>query len=446
MRTALRVVAAFFLPVLISPAYAQTGLQSQAIVLKRMIELNHISPRPVNDQFSADYLDQFVSNLDPNKLYFTQADIDGFNKYRATLDDELNNRGWSFYPGFLVVYKKRLQQADSIIVQCTQKPFEFSTASQLTSFTGYARNEGELETRWNQFLKYKVLSGLSTIAQNKLQQKGVIKKEDILLKEPEIRTKVINRYRQKIKSVLESPSGFEQHCAHEFLSTLTTCFDPHTNFFNMKGMRDFETSLNTEGYYFGFSLADNDRHEIVISNLMPGSAAWKCGQLNKDDVVLQIQWKGQEPIDLSASTAEEADELIDESKKMKITVTVRKANGVTASVSLEKEKVENDDQHVKSFILTGKRKIVYNYLPGFYTEWESAGGSSCAADMAKEIVKLKKDGIEGIILDVRFNGGGSMQEAIELAGIFIDEGPLCQFKTREGKVSTLPRRDCRTIV
>jgi carboxyl-terminal processing protease len=437
MKTALRVAATFFLHILFQSSYAQTGLQSQAIVLKRMIEINHITPRPVDDQFSADFLDQFISNLDPGKLYFTQTDVDGFNKYRATLDDELQNKGWSFFPSFLAVYKKRLQQADSLIVQLTQKPFDFNIPGQFAASSAYARNEGELKTRWSQYLRYKVLSGLSTIAENQLQQKGSIKKEEVLLKEPDIRAKVKNRYRQKIKNILESPSGFEQQCEHEFLSALTTCFDPHTNFFNLKGMKDFETSLNTEGYYFGFSLADNDKHEIIISNLMPGSAAWKCGQLNKDDVVLQIQWEGQEPVDLTESTAEEVDEMIDESKKTKITLTVRKANGMVSSVSLEKEKVENDDQHVKSFILSGKRKIGYIYLPGFYTEWESAGGSSCAADMAKEIVKLKKDGIEGIILDVRFNGGGSMQEAIELAGIFIEEGPLCQFKTRDGKVTTL---------
>ncbi len=437
MKTAISIAATFFLHLLFYPAFAQNGLQNQTIAVMKMVEQNHIAPRAVDDQFSADFLDQFLTHLDPNQLYFTQTDIDGFNPYRTTLDEELNNKGWSFFPHFLVVYKKRLQQADSLIVQLAQKPFDFSVAEQFNTSTSYARNEGELKSRWNQFLKHKVLSGLSVVAENQLHQKGNIKKEEVLLKEPEIRTKVRSRYRQKIKNILENPSSFEQHCAHTFLSTLTICFDPHTNFFTIKGMKDFETSLNTEGYYFGFSLADNDKQEIVINNLMPGSAAWKSGQLNKDDVVLQIQWEGQEPIDLTASTAADADEMIDESKKMKIILTVRKPNGVVTNVPLEKEKVENDDQHVKSFILTGKRKIGYIYLPGFYTKWDQEGGSSCAADMAKEIVKLKKDGIEGIILDVRFNGGGSMQEAIELAGIFIEEGPLCQFKARDGKVSTL---------
>lgn len=415
----------------------QATLQQKAIVLKRMIELNHVSPRPVNDEFSKDLFQSFIVGLDEEKIYFTEADITSLSKYKNTLDEELQGKEWKFFTMAAMLYRNRLHYVDSLIAQITQKPFDFLQKDQLPSGfdTVVVANNAELKTKWTRLLKYEVLNALSSAASLQVSKTGAVNRKEIFLKEPEFRNKVATRHRQKIKNVMAD--GLEEICGEKFLSSLAACFDPHTDYFDLSDKKKFQTGLNPQGYYFGFGLKDNEKNEITINNLMPGSPAWKCGQLNKDDVLIQLQWEGQSPVELYTLSAEDVDGMIRDSKENSITLTVRKANGSVISVPLHKEKVENEGQYVKSFILSGKNKIGYIYLPGFYTNWEDADGSSCAEDMAKEIIKLKKDGIEGIILDVRFNGGGSLQEAVELSGIFIDDGPLCLLKSKDGKTLTL---------
>lgn len=402
-----------------------------------MIELNHVTPRTVDDHFSNELFASFIGELDKEKIYFTQADIVSLEKYKTSLDEELQGKGWSFFNAATGIYKKRLRDVDSIISQLAQKSFDFSIADKVpTGFdTTIAKNDIELKARWSKLLKLEILDALSSVASSQVSKAGVVKKAEIFSREPEIRNKIRARHHQKIEHILSD--DVDAKCGEVFLSSLSACFDPHTDFFDLSDKKNFQTQLNPEGYYFGFGLAENEKNEVAIKSLMPGSPAWKCGQLNKDDVLIKLQWEGQPPIELYTLSAEDVDEMIKVSKENRITLTVRKANGVIMPVSLQKEKVENEGQFVKSFILSGKQKIGYIYLPGFYTNWEDDGGSSCAEDMAKEIIKLKKDGIEGIILDVRFNGGGSLQEAVELSGIFIDEGPLCLLKSKNGKTVTL---------
>jgi carboxyl-terminal processing protease len=183
--------------------------------------------------------------------------------------------------------------------------------------------------------------------------------------------------------------------------------------------------------YFGFSLGDTEKGEVEVTSIQPGGPAWSSGAIHKDDVLLKMKWETKEPVDLAGLDAEEVNSLLDASNTEKLDLTVRKKSGEIQTVVLQKRKLENDENIVKSFVLRGTKNIGYITLPSFYTQWGDAAGSSCANDVAKEIIKLKKDTISGLILDLRYNGGGSLQEAIEMAGIFIDEGGLCQLKMKE---------------
>jgi carboxyl-terminal processing protease len=346
MNTALRFFSgAGILLLSFCTAHSQPNLKEQAFVLKRMIELNHVSPRPVDDRFSEDFFNQFMDALDGDGLYFTQSDMDALSQFKTILDDELQGKGWHFFNTVLSLYKRRLHEADSIIHQVSQKPFDFTIADQIPA--GFenqrARTGADLKSRWNKLLKYEVLSGLAPVAIQQLSKDGAIRKNEVWQKEAAVRSKMKSRYQQKIQSLLKD-NELEPKCTELYLTSLAACFDPHTAYFDMSAKKGFQTDLNTEGYYYGFGLKDNERSEVVISGLMPGSPAWKSGQLNKDDVLLELQWEGQEPVDVSISSAEEVDALIDESKLNKLSLTVRKANGQVAIVFLQKEKVENEQQ------------------------------------------------------------------------------------------------------
>ena len=432
----MRYFAVFVLLPYCGMAQSQSAVQGTAIRLKRTIEINHIAPRPVDDRFSSDLFRQFFEAADPDHVFFTQADMASFEKFRTTLDDELQQKGWSFLNTVYPVLKKRVLQADSTVLGSLQKPFDFSAAEQVPANFRESRaaDEAGLRKRWQLLLKRAVWQGLGRYVKPGAPADAI---KNAFAREPELRRRIAGRYQRNLQYLLAGDaSALRSSMEQDFLSAIARCFDPHTDFFDPGSKAEFRDALDTEGMYFGFTLADNEKDEVVIRQLMPGSPAWKSGALNPNDVFLQLQWEGQDPVDVSGATAREVNEMIDEVKG-RLSITVRKPNAALVTVTLQRERVENDDDIVKSFILSGQKKIGYIYLPSFYTSWEQSSGSSCAADVAKEIIKLKKDGIEGLILDVRFNGGGSLQEAIELAGIFIDEGPMGQFRNPAGKLVSL---------
>jgi carboxyl-terminal processing protease len=423
----------------INTSYSQGSSQQQARALLQIIKEKHYSPCAVDDNFSEFLFEQFFKNLDPDRLFFTKADLSGLSSFTKTLDDELNGKSWLFLNKVIPLYRLRLLQSDSIINDITSKPFDFSMSEffSIAVDTTWPATDKEKRNKWQQSLKYETLEGLANIALVQHSQAGDINKKEVLTHEAQVRLMIKARHLRQIKSILQTAEGFENYVQAIYFDAIATCFDPHTNYFPETEKQNFESSLSKDGYYFGLALGENEKGEASITRLYPGGPAWKTGELNKGDVLLQMKWEGKEPIDLVGADAGEISSLLDASNNGLLELTVKKTNGQIKAVQLRKEKMENGDEDiVKSFVLNGSKKIGYISLPGFYTEWENEGGSSCANDVAKEIVKLKKENINGLILDLRFNGGGSLSESLDLSGIFIEEGPLCLIKGKDGKIIT----------
>ncbi len=428
-----------FLFILIVDSFSQGSSQQQVKALLQVVKDKHYSPRTVDDNFSGFLFTRVFESLDPDKLFFTATDLSDLTAYKTTLDDELNGKSWTFLNKIIPLYRKRLLQADTAIADITAKPFDFSLNEFLSVAldTSWPATEKEKRSKWYQLLKYETLEGLVDIASIQLNQTKAIDKKAVLSREMQVRLMIKARHVRHIKSILQTAEGFDNYIQSIYLDAIATCFDPHTNFFPETGKQNFESSLNKDGYHFGFILDNNEKGEPSIMHLEPGGPAWKTGELNKGDVFLQMKWEGKEPIDLIGAEAGEVSSLLDASNNDLLELTVKKTNGQIKTVQLRKEKMGGGDEDiVKSFLLDGIKKIGYISLPGFYTKWENEGGSSCANDVAKEIVKLKKENINGLILDLRFNGGGSLGEALDLAGIFIEDGPLCMIKGRDGKIIT----------
>lgn len=245
------------------------------------------------------------------------------------------------------------------------------------------------------------------------------------------------------KAALEHPAGFEQYMASLYGDAIANLFDPHTEYMPKEEKEEFESSLSTEGSFFGFALEENDDDQLEITRIMPGSPAWKTGELNAGDVIVSAGWEGKTPVDITDG-AEELHKMLSVPGDQKLVVKVRKANGVVTTTSLSREKMENEENNVRAYVLKGTKNIGYIYLPDFYTAMGGTGGS-CANDVAKAVVKLKKENIEGLVLDVRYNGGGSLTEALDMAGIFIDAGPLAMIREKDGKVMSLKDQNRGTI-
>jgi carboxyl-terminal processing protease len=306
----------------------------------------------------------------------------------------------------------------------------YFTASELQQLAGY-RNTLDDELNGN---GWNFLNTLLPI------YKAALQKADTIAS-PSKDDREVQRVARK---TLHHPSGFENYVASLYCDAIANLFDPHTEYMPLEEKQDFETSLDKKGYYFGFSLEENDNGGAQIGRLVPGSPAWKCGDLNKGDVVTRIAWKGKQPVDVSGLRASEISELLNSADTAELHLTVKKQDGIEKTVALTRAKIDNEENNVRGYLLKGNIPVGYIYLPDFYTAHESSSGS-CANDVAKEIVKLKKENIAGLILDIRYNGGGSLQEALDMAGIFIDAGPLVMMKDKSGKIISLKDPNRGTI-
>ncbi|HEY0677249.1 MAG TPA: carboxy terminal-processing peptidase [Chitinophagaceae bacterium] len=417
--------------------------QNQVITLKRVIEREHYSPRAVNDAFSGELFDEFIERLDPYKLYFTEADVTLLAPFRQQLDDELNGRQWGFLDKFLPLYQQRLKKADSLVSLILQKPLDLMTTEKLAlgkDSLKFVASDQQLKLKWQRWLTFRIMEFLADHCSMRKSDAKTCLGFESLAREKTKATELRN-----IRKLLQHPSGYDKYITSIYCETIANLFDPHTAYMAPEDKEAFESGLGTEGLYFGLAVMENEKGEIELAQLMPGSPAWKSGELNIGDVVLQLAWEGREAITMEGATAAEASAILNQSNDSRLDITVRKKDGLIKKVKLAKELIRNDDHEVKGFILKGERKIGYIYLPGFYTTFEGMSESSCANDVAKEIVKLKKENIQGLILDVRYNGGGSMQEALEMAGIFIDEGPLALIREKNGKAISLKDMNRGTI-
>jgi carboxyl-terminal processing protease len=421
---------------------SQQALQQtvqDAFLISRMVEKFHVQPRPLDQSMSSAIYADVLGDLDEERIFFTKSDIDKLSAYRYKLDDEIRNKQSAYLQLLIGIYKQRLLQTDTMIDHITAKPFNFSIRDKLTvaEDTAQPADEGAVHAKLYKLLKSSVLSGITGYA---ILGGTTPTKKYVDSLEPILRKKAATRAKRSIKRILQSPMGVDYMIGTIFCQSLASTYDPHTAYFRPEMKTAFESELGNAPLSFGLSLNEDDDGKPQIGRLKPGGPAFQSGALNEGDKIQSIQWDNKEPIDVSNAELQEIGEMLATSGGNKVTLTVKKADGTVRQVVLHKEKLntDEDEDKVKGFLLKGARTMGYISLPAFYSDWENSKGvNGCANDVAKEIIKLKKENIEGLILDLRYNGGGSVEEAIELSGIFIDAGPVALVKTKDAKVITL---------
>jgi carboxyl-terminal processing protease len=451
MRLFLSLFLVFFCIYTVS-AQVQTPLQkavNDAFMVTRMAEKFHVQPKPLDDVFSASMLGLLLQKLDDEKIYFTQQDITALSKYQFQLDDLVKAKQSIFLQLLTSLYKQRIQQVDTMVDNICKQPFNITIKEQLTVVedTTYASNTATQRVKIYKLMKLAVVQYMASYLANAKPTLNQKKFTDSI--EPILRHKVQTAVKRPINKLLLHPNGIDIEIGNSYCEAIAECYDPHSEYFSLDAKADFESELGKKPSRFGFALNEDEDGKAIIADLAPGSSAYKSGQLNKGDKITGVQWEGQEKVDVLEKDAAFVNDLFDNHSQDKMTLTVKKADGSTRQVILQRQVIDNgeEDDKVKSFILKGEKSIGYISLPAFYEDWEDQtnGVKGCANDVAKEIIKLKKENIQGLIIDVRYNGGGSLQEAVDLAGIFIDAGPVGQMKDKAGKVYTLKDMNRGTI-
>jgi carboxyl-terminal processing protease len=413
-----------------------------AYIITRMAEKFHVQPRPLNDEFSSNIFTQLLKQLDEDKIFFTAEDIKALSKFKFDLDDEIKNKQSTFLAAITKIFGERITKADTMLDNICKTPFNFLLPEKISvaEDTSSPANEKAMRIKLYKFLKSDALDIITEddglIKLNSSQQKKYV---DSI--EPIARHKAQQVFKHSINIILQSAGGIQQAIGDEYCKAIAVCYDPHSAYFPLTEKEDFESELGQQQMVFGFRCKEEDDGSVKIESIMPGSPAFKSGQMNNGDKFLSIQWEDKQPIDVSSGGLKQLNEVLAMSNHDKATFKIKKPDGAERTVILLKEKMEEDDEQnkVKSFLLKGNKTIGFISLPSFYQDWdnENSGVNGCANDVAKEILKLKKENIEGLIIDLRYNGGGSMDEAIELSGIFIDFDPVGMDKERDTKIYTL---------
>jgi carboxyl-terminal processing protease len=416
-------------------------VQQEAIQLRKKMIEHHVSPRPVDDVFSAIVFENFLNFLDPKKLYFTEQEINDLNQYRDRIDDELNGNSWKTLDETSRKYKDALIRAEHLIKKNSALPFDFSVSEIYNKPTEWALDESTLGRRWYLHLKITTLNELISLAGDV----QIVENKFLKEKENEARLEAQQESLRHIRRIREHATGYANHMASLFLRSVSTAFDPHSTHFTHAEMQNYVTSLSTEGFYFGITVDENEDGYLIISELTPGGPAWKSGDVHAGDVIEKVRWADRDWVHVGGMSVEEVNELLLQSNDQQMEFSLLGPGGVNKIVTLRKEKLETEENVVKSFILEGDKRIGYVSLPGFYSAWGNTESARCANDVAKEILKLKKEGIDGLVLDVRHNTGGSLYEAVEMAGIFIDAGPMGVLKDKTGTVVSVKDMNRGTI-
>jgi carboxyl-terminal processing protease len=418
--------------------YAQTdkkrASEKAALLIQHLSNL-HYSPPPIDDKFSKSLFTDFINNLDSRRLYFTREDLESFRAYQYKLDNELKGESWTFLPMIIDTYKKRLIGSEKIFTEILQNPLSYKESQTYQNPDEDTLLFYSLEdqvSNWKRWLSYQQLHLFFSNYAGK-NPDSLKSTPELLKNEAEVRLKILNLEKRYIQHILNNASGYEEGITTLFLNTVAEQYDPHTNYFSKTQFEQFKSMLSAEEYSFGIEIAADETGNIIVSKLIPGGPAWKSNEVHKGDIITELKWVGKNAIDISGADPKEVLYIFNGSNSEKLEFSLKKATGLSTKVILKKERIDNEENSVKGYILNGSKKIGYISLPGFYTEWENRDGNGCANDVAKEIIKLKESNIEALILDLRNNGGGSTYETLNLLGIFIDEGPLFLKNNKDGK-------------
>jgi carboxyl-terminal processing protease len=411
-----------------------------------MISEIHYSPKKINDEFSKEIFDKYLKDkVDAQKNVLLQTDIAQLRKYETKLDDEIMGGTVQFVPAVSELYKKRLLETEVIYKELLAKPFDFNVEEAINlnaDKVEFPKNEAERRDAWRKRLKYYVLDRYSEMQETREKNKG---KKDFVAKtdaelEKDARSRVLaimNRTYERLKLKVTDDDRF-----NDYVNTITETMDPHSTFFPPVEKRYFDEQMSGKFFGIGASLIREEEGNIKIGTLLTGSPAWKSGKISVGDYIVKVGQGKEEPVDLTGFAVEDAIKLIRGKKGTEVRLTLKKADGSVKVISLIRDEIVQDETFARSAVVNGpKGKIGFIYLPEFYADFEDPKGPRCSEDVRKEIIKLKEQKVDGIILDLRSNGGGSLYDVVQMVGLFIEGGPIVQVKDRDGKPQIYYDRD-----
>lgn len=413
--------------------------------LMQGLNTGHYQPEKVDDNFSKKVFNLYLERLDYNKKFLLATDVSKLRQYETAIDDELREGSFTFFDMSADLIEQRVKDSEAYYKEILNKPFDFSKDEQIEldgKKLAFAKNTSELKEAWRKQLKYQTLVRLVDMQeeqQKKLDKGEKVDKKSAEQMEAEAREKVKKTY-DDLYARLAKVNRDDRRST--YINAITNVYDPHTGYFPPKAKADFDINFTGRLEGIGASLQEKDG-QIKVMEIVPGSPSYLQGELKPGDIIQKVGQAAEEPILVEGMRLDDAIQFIRGKKGTQVRLTVKKPDGSTKVIPIVRDVIVFEETYAQSALIEDKDKIGYIKLPGFYADFENKNGRFSGADVKKEVAKLKAAGMQGLILDLRNNGGGSLADAVEMAGLFIEQGPIVQVKTASGKAVVLDDRDAQ---
>jgi carboxyl-terminal processing protease len=437
-------------------------------LISHVLKRNHFSPADLTDEFSKDIFDIYITDLDPGKRYFLESDFKEFQAYEYLIDDQIRDSKVELFNLTYERLLKRQEESEKIFAELIEKPFDFTVQESINTDyekIPYSKNKKELKNHWRKILK---LSALATyydkIEEQKEQleeetknrsektnafntdQKSQSQKEKKSLEELEKETRAEIK-KSMLESFVNNDDVERLDYFSLFVNAITSHFDPHTNYFPPQNKDSFDISMSGKLEGIGARLQKKMDYISVIE-IISGGPASLSEDIEVGDKILKV---AQENDTMATSIVgmriSDAVELIKGPKGSKVMLTLKKVDGSIEEITLIRDIVQLEETFAKSVIGEDEAfKFGFIDLPKFYFDMEDPTGRASGSDIAQEINRLKTEGMDGLIIDLRNNGGGSLREVVEMAGLFVDKGPVVQIALKDKRTRTLRDSDSGEIL
>ncbi|WP_116125566.1 carboxy terminal-processing peptidase [Lewinella sp. IMCC34183] len=421
-----------------------------SVILRTMLanlENYHYQPVDIDDDFSERVYDEYLNDVDGARLFFTQEDIDAFSQYRHAIDDQSKAGEFTFYDLVQDRWMASLDKTQKWYEEILAQPFDLEAPGTFTDrdeTSPWPADDAELKQYWHDYMKRDVVRQLADKREEIAQDTTGEEFPSLDSLETEFRADILERYQDWFKRMRDMKPSIKRG---QYLNSMTAVFDPHTSYFRPKDKESFDIQFSGRLEGIGATLQTDDEYTKVTS-IVVGGPAWKGKELKEGDVIMGVKQTKEEMVDIKGMPLEDVVDKIRGKKGTVVNLKVRKPDGTIQNVAIERDVIIIDETYAKSLIIDdeeGQEKIGYINLPSFYADFENADGNGrfSAKDVEQEIQKLKEQNVDGIILDLRNNGGGSLRDVVDMTGFFIPEGPVVQVAGRGSNKEVLKDKDRR---
>lgn len=423
-----------------------TNPEKEELIVRLVVKsLNdyHYEPQKINDDFSKRVYELYMKRMDSGKRFLTQSDIKQLKKYETELDNQIKSAEFEFLNLSVELFEKRKSQIKEFYTDILSEPFDFTSDEAVemdAEKLDYPKNEKALKELWRKSLKYQVMTRVADM----LEEEEVADNGKDMA--PTTYAELEKKAREKVLKTHNDWFGRMNKVDREdrfsmYVNSITAAYDPHTNYFPPQDKESFDISMSGRLEGIGARLQEDGKYIKVVS-IVTGSPCWKQGDLEVGDKITAVAQGKKDPVDATDMPIDDVVSMIRGEKGSEVRLTVKKRDNSLKIIPIVRDIVVMEESYAKSAILEmNDQKVGFIHLPKFYTDFQRNGGRRCATDVKDELSKLMKENVDGVILDLRSNGGGSLTDVVEMGGLFIDEGPIVQVKQGNGMTRVLDDDD-----